>query len=140
LRGACVHVRGGATPASIYRNQEGQDEILGLYDEALSHLGIGPESETVSTRYGETHVLSLGSEDSPPVVCLHGGNVLNPTCLRWFLPIAHQYRIYAPDIVGQPVKSAQGRPPSACLRRSWSLQRASLRDRSDGCCSRRVST
>ncbi len=57
-------------PASIYRSVEGQAEILRLYDEALSRLGIGYESKTVSTRYGETHVLSVGPEDAPPVVFL----------------------------------------------------------------------
>jgi hypothetical protein len=50
-------------PASIYRTREGQVEILRLYDEALSHLGIGHESQTVPTRYGDTHVLSLGANE-----------------------------------------------------------------------------
>jgi hypothetical protein len=31
-------------PASIYCNLEGQAEIFRLYDEALSHLGIGPRA------------------------------------------------------------------------------------------------
>jgi hypothetical protein len=73
-------------PVSIYRSLEGQAELLGLYDEALSHLRAGHESNTISTRCGETHVLLLGPEDAPPVVFLHGGNFLNPACLRWFLP------------------------------------------------------
>jgi pimeloyl-ACP methyl ester carboxylesterase len=94
-------------PASIHRSQGGRVEILRLYDEALSHLGIGHESQTVPTRYGDTHVLSLGVNEGSPVVFRHGGNFLNPTCLRWFLPLARQHRIYAPDIVGQPGKSAR---------------------------------
>src|ERR687897_738439 len=110
LRGNYVHERGGAMPASIYRTSEGRAEILWLYDEALSHLRIGHESKMVSTRYGETHVLSLGPEDAPPVLFLHGGNFLNPTCLRWFLPLTQRYRIHSPDIVGQPGKSGQLRP------------------------------
>ncbi len=96
--------------ASIYRSSQGQAEILRLYDEALSGLGTGHESKKVSTRYGETHVLCVGPEDAPPVLFLHGGNFLNPTCLRWFLPLARRYRVQAPDIVGQPGKSGQGRP------------------------------
>jgi pimeloyl-ACP methyl ester carboxylesterase len=106
-------------PASIYSSPEGEAEILQLYDEALSRLGIGYESKTVSTRYGETHVLSLGPEDAPPVVFLHGGNFLNPTCLKWLLPITQRYRIYAPDIVGQPGKSAQLRPSPKGDSHAW---------------------
>ena len=100
LRSASVRARGGAKSASIYRSPEGQAEILRLYDEAISRLGISCESMMVSTRYGETHLLSLGPENAPPVMFFHGGNFLNPTCLRWYLPIAQRHRIYAPDIVG----------------------------------------
>jgi pimeloyl-ACP methyl ester carboxylesterase len=119
LQGDYVRGQGGAMPASIYMSPKGQAEILGLYDEALSRLGVGHESKTVPTRYGETHVLSVGPEDAPPVVFLHGGNFLNPTCLRWFLPIAQRYRIHSPDIVGQPGKSAQVRPSPKGDSHAW---------------------
>ena len=73
-------------------------------------MGRGYENLTVGTRLGETHVLALGPEDAAPVVFLPGGNFLNPTCLQWFLPLAKRHRLYAPDIVGQPGRSAQERP------------------------------
>ena len=120
-------------PASIYRTQQGRAEILRLYDEALSHVGIGHESQTVPTRYGATHVLSLGANEGPPVLFLHGGNFLNPTCLRWFLPLARRHRIYAPDIVGQPGKSAQGRPSPTGDSHAWWVE-----DVLDGLSLRRV--
>jgi len=81
-----------------------------LYDEAIAALGNRHESLRVGTRYGDTHVLAAGPEDGPPVVFLPGGNFLNPTCLRWFLPLSEGHRLYAPDIVGQPGRSAQTRP------------------------------
>jgi pimeloyl-ACP methyl ester carboxylesterase len=99
-------------PRSIYKSPEGEAEIRTLYDEALAGLSPGYESLTVRTRFGDTHVLALGSEDGPPAVFLPGGNALNPTCLTWFLPLAERHRIYAPDIVGQPGLSAQTRPSS----------------------------
>jgi pimeloyl-ACP methyl ester carboxylesterase len=101
---------GCSTPESIYKTPEGEDEIRALYDEALAGLGLGYESLTVGTRLGDTHVLALGPEGAPPVVFLPGGNALNPTCLKWFLPLAERHRLYAPDIVGQPGLSAQTRP------------------------------
>jgi pimeloyl-ACP methyl ester carboxylesterase len=76
----------------------------------LAGLGPGHESLTVGTRLGDTHVIALGPEGAPPVVFLPGANALNPTCLKWFLPLAECHRLYAPDIVGQPGRSAQERP------------------------------
>src|SRR5215204_6691626 len=97
-------------PESIYKTPEGEAEIRMLYDEALAGLGLGYESLTVATRLGDTHVIALGTEGAPPAVFLPGGNALNPTCLKWFLPLAERHRLYAPDIVGQPGFSEQVRP------------------------------
>jgi len=99
-----------STPASIYKTLAGEAEIQALYDEALAGLGLGYDSLTVGTRLGDTHVLALGPEDAPPAVFLPGGNFLNPTCLKWFLPLAERHRLYAPDVVGQPGRSEQVRP------------------------------
>ena len=96
----------------IYRSPEGEAEILALYDESLSRLGPEVESVTVGTRLGDTHVLATGPDGAPPLVVLSGGNFLNPTCLGWFLPLATNRRLYSPDIIGQPGRSAPSRPSS----------------------------
>lgn len=85
---------------------------MALYEESLALLGSRYESHTVGTSFGETHVLSLGPEDAPPLMVLQGGNFFNPLCLAWFLPLANENRIFAPDIVGQPGRSSQTRPSS----------------------------
>lgn len=95
--------------ATVYRSAEGEAHIAALYDEALAALGVDHESLTVGTRLGETHVLAVGPEGAPPALFLPGGNFLNPTCLRWFLPLAREHRLYAPDLVGQPGFSARER-------------------------------
>jgi pimeloyl-ACP methyl ester carboxylesterase len=97
-------------PDSIYKSSEGEVEILALYSEALAALGSGHGSLTVSTPYGGTHVLTVGPDDAPPVLFLPGANFLNPTCLRWFMRLAERHLVYAPDLIGQPGKSAQTRP------------------------------
>ena len=74
---------------------------------------------TVSTLYGANHVLSLGPENAPPVVFFHGGNFLNPTCLRWFLPTAQRHPIHTPDFVGQPGKSSPVRPSPKGDSHAW---------------------
>jgi pimeloyl-ACP methyl ester carboxylesterase len=119
-----MHPDGGARlpstmPASIYKSPRGRAEILRLYDEAAARLGVEYEDLTVGTRLGDTHVLASGPGDAPPVMVLPGGNFLNPTCLGWFLPLAEEHRIYAPDIVGQPGKSAQERPRAGGDGHAW---------------------
>ncbi len=96
--------------SSIYRSPEGEAELAALYEEALARLGPGYETRLIGTSLGETHVILAGPEDAPPLVVLPGGNFLNPLCLSWFLPLAGAFRIYAPDIIGQPGRSAQTRP------------------------------
>jgi len=85
---------------------------MALYDDALSRLSPGLESFVVGTSLGDTHVLATGPEDSPPLMVLSGGNFLNPACLEWFLPLAESRRVYSPDIIGQPGRSAPSRPSS----------------------------
>lgn len=94
---------------SIYRSPEGEAEIMALYDEALAGLRVECKSRMVGTGFGETHVLVTGPEDAPPVVVLQGGNFVNPLCLAWFLPLARENRVFAPDIMGQPGRGAQNR-------------------------------
>jgi pimeloyl-ACP methyl ester carboxylesterase len=60
----------------------------------------------VETRFGATHVLIAGPTDGRPIVALQGGNVVNPLTLAWLAPLVDTFRIYAPDTIGQPGKSA----------------------------------
>jgi pimeloyl-ACP methyl ester carboxylesterase len=101
-----------AMPDSIYKSKEGETKIRNLYGEALFSLAANHESRSIPTGLGETHVLAVGPEDSPPLLFLPGGNFLNPSCLEWFLPLSKTHRIYAPDIIGQPGRSAGTRPSS----------------------------
>ncbi len=94
----------------IYRSPAGEAELAALYGKALARLGPGCETRRIGTSFGETHVILVGPEDAPPLVVLPGGNFLNPLCLSWFLPLADSFRLYAPDIVGQPGRSARTRP------------------------------
>lgn len=91
---------------SIYRIPEGEAEIHAIYDRQLARLNLPYESRMVNTRFGNTHVLVLGPETGPPVVMLQGGNTTSPITLSWIRPLMEKYRVYAPDTIGHPGKSA----------------------------------
>ncbi len=96
---------------SIYKSSEGEARILSLYDSFQNDLGVDFSDRMVNTRFGETHVLVAGPEQGVPVVITHGGNSITPQGLRGLLPLLKlgRYRVYAPDTIGHPGKSAQVR-------------------------------
>ena len=96
---------------SIYKSPQGKAKILAIYDDILNKLDVPYEERMVDTRFGSTHILVCGPEHAPPLVVTHGGNSINPQGLRSILPILQEnrYRIYAPDTIGHPGKSAETR-------------------------------
>jgi pimeloyl-ACP methyl ester carboxylesterase len=94
---------------SIYKHSDVRAAILRYYDEAVAQIDMPIQERTVKTRFGDTHLLVTGPEDAPPLVIFHGGNVVNPVSLRWFAPLLREYRVYAPDTIGHPGKSAETR-------------------------------
>ena len=94
---------------SIYRSNAGKQELLSLYENAVGGLSIPVEENEVDTRHGVTHLLECGPVDGPPVILFHGGNATNPMTLAWYTDLANQFRLIAPDTIGQPGKSAENR-------------------------------
>lgn len=94
---------------SIYRSQAGRRVLETCYEDAVDQLGIEIDEQWIESRYGSTHVLLAGPADGQPVVVFHGGNATNPMTLDWYIELADDYRLIAPDIVGQPGKSAETR-------------------------------
>jgi len=92
--------------SSIYRTPEGEVEIHAIYDRQLNRLNLPYESRMVDTRFGATHVLAFGPPAAPPLVVLQGGNTTSPITLGWLRPLMEKYRVYAPDTIGHPGKSA----------------------------------
>lgn len=100
-----------AAGGSIYRSERGERRIKQAYRRLLEGLEPAVERRWVETDVGVTHLLVTGDADAPPLVVFHGGNMINPVSLAWFLPLADTYRLLAPDTIGQPGFSAEVRPP-----------------------------
>lgn len=90
---------------SIFKNPESATRYLAAYNAVLAHWPVPYEAMTVSTRFGETHVIASGPRNASSLVLLPG----NFDCsLSWFhsvqsLSAAH--RVYALDTIGDVGKS-----------------------------------
>lgn len=94
---------------SIYRSSTGKQALEAVYTDAVENLDVEVDERYVETRYGKTHLLLAGPENGEPVVVFHGGNATNPMTLAWYAGLAEEYRLIAPDTIGQPGYSAETR-------------------------------
>ncbi|WP_090384736.1 alpha/beta fold hydrolase [Natronobacterium texcoconense] len=94
---------------SIYRSSTGRRVLERAYTDALRDLEVDVGKRRVETRHGTTHVLLAGPADGEPLLLFHGGNATNPMTLSWYTGLADEYRLIAPDTVGQPGYSAENR-------------------------------
>jgi pimeloyl-ACP methyl ester carboxylesterase len=93
------------TPAT-FKTADGYAAVMADYERVLSKWMVPFRSVIIPTRYGETHVLTSGEEDAPPLVLLHGAAV---NAGSWGLNVpawSRDYRIYAPDVPGEGGRSA----------------------------------
>ncbi len=102
----------------LYRSREGYAVLEKWYDEALSAFEVPITTGYIPTRFGTTHVICAGDESAPPLVLIHGYGAGSPLWRQQIEGLAGHYRLYAPDCVGQPGRSAT-RPPSL-LDDGWS--------------------
>ncbi|WP_065412077.1 alpha/beta fold hydrolase [Pseudobacillus wudalianchiensis] len=94
---------------SIYRSEQGRQLILLHYEAYLKSLNCNIDREYVPTRFGKTHVLTMGKRDGKPLFILQGGNCINPMTLSWFKGLLSEYKVYAPDTIGHPGYSDETR-------------------------------
>ncbi len=85
--------------------------MMAWYDAELARLTVPCETQVISTRYGDTHVISAGAETDLPLLLLHGLNINASVWRPQIEGLAQHCRIYAPDVPGFAGRSAPERIP-----------------------------
>ena len=94
----------------IFKTPAGEQIMRDWYGRFQARLLYAVEARHVDTPLGRTQVLVTGPADAPPLVCLHGAMAGAPHALGEMVGPEQRYRIYAVDVIGQSVASAQVRP------------------------------
>jgi len=74
-------------------------------------LHIPVASRTVATPWGDTHLLTAGPSDAPPLILLHGALASSAAVLHELQGLSAHFHVHAVDIVGQSAMSADRRLP-----------------------------
>src|SRR5215469_9268527 len=82
----------------IYTTKEGQRLVEEQYRKFLKYWPAANRQFPVSTRQGDTFVITCGEESGPPTLLLQG---------------AQRSRLFAIDMIGEPGLSVPSRPPLA---------------------------
>lgn len=89
----------------IFKNQEARNRQEEWYQRFLVRANLKVEFETISTSFGESHVLIAGNPDKPTLVCLHAMLTSSAHLLSEIRHLAGHYQLIIPDIPGYSVKA-----------------------------------
>lgn len=94
----------------IYKSPSGKSDIMELYDAVLARWPVAHEDQYLSTRHGDTFVISSGEKNSPPLILLHGSA---SNAVSWVGDVADysaHFYVNAVDLPGEPGRSSENRP------------------------------
>jgi 2-hydroxy-6-oxonona-2,4-dienedioate hydrolase len=91
---------------SLFQSTDDRESMRTWYERFRSQLPEPLESRRVPTSFGETHLLLGGPSDAEPLIVLHGALASSAHALRELAPLLEHFRVYAVDVIGQSVMSA----------------------------------
>lgn len=96
--------------SSIYRSAEGRTLIREQYRSILDRWPVPWLKHDIETGCGNTFVLECGNPLNPPLILLHGSC---SNALSWMGDVAEyarRFRVFIPDLPGEPGLSSENRP------------------------------
>lgn len=94
---------------TMFKNEAARATIRDWYERFHAALTVPTERREVPTSFGSTHLLVAGRSDAPPLVLLHGAMASSAHLLGELSGLAAHFRVYAVDVIGQSVMSADAR-------------------------------
>ena len=95
---------------SIYRTADSRGILLDFYDGITGRWAFPHETRDISTRFGDTRVVTAGRKGNPVLLLLHGSA---SNILGWSAAIPaymRDFSVIAPDLPGEAGKSGPARP------------------------------
>ncbi len=96
---------------TAFKTPEGRQAVLSYYENLMQKLSVPHERLGIQTRCGRTSLIAAGDPACPPLVLLHGSSMNAAMWIGDLPKYAAQYRVYAPDIPGEPGYSDERQPP-----------------------------
>jgi len=93
-----------------FKSPRGEAEYMAAYEATMQLWTVPYEVVDVRSRFGSTHLVSCGPKEAPPLMLLH---CFFTSLTNWAYNVAalsRDYRVYAPDMMGQPGKSVPDEP------------------------------
>ena len=95
---------------SMFKSEQAKGVLTQWYEKFRARIPGPTTARVVPTSFGPTHVLVGGPEQAPPLVLLHGAMATSAHALVELAPLLTHFRVYAVDVLGQSVMSADARP------------------------------
>jgi len=90
---------------NAFKTQESREAVFNYYNMLLEKLTVPHEELNINTRFGNTFLLAAGDETKPPIILLHGSSMTSAMWIGDINILSRDYRVYAPDMPGEPGKS-----------------------------------
>lgn len=94
----------------IFRSEGARKAVFEAYRSVLDQWPIPHEERYLSTSQGETFVLSMGDQEAPPLILLHGAQSNSAAWIFDAPQWSRAFRIHAIDRIGDAGFSAPSRP------------------------------